>query len=662
MRINRLYSPLLCWLTMGLLMDFAYQDISYSQDNKQEPSSSQVANPTTDIDHNPGNGIAHSDQIETITFDAFNEYRRISSDIASLADEGRQHGFNATPEEYDVQEKAFKVLFPGMPASEHMLENEIIAKKYCRTISAIDVSKAELQTAYARLQPKNGNGNFPSFDTLMPILEVRSLLEKREIQDKIKLNNDESEKRMNRALIHSWETWSASDLSVQAGENECIAEHPDSSQCILLVKKYNEHIKYVSIPKSFPIDSAKIRAVKSILTDCYIANEARARGEAETERMKRQKEGWLRFAADKLKYKRIGMPVTDNNELLRAYSLYYDALFRRRDFPFYSIIGSNDSLYIDSISKVCKRFTLADSQKCNDRSKTIPLTPPIPWSYSKFELLPDEFYRVLDTMSSGRISPVIRTPYGFFIVRLDSMQTRWETSFQDAKDNVILLATKLKRQNLDSALLARAFSIYKSNKRLNTVRDTLKVKVFLVPTYKIYSNQIEGSKSVIKANKLIGADTSGWGIGILSTKLPFDVRDSLLNRMESIKVTETIIGPITSRYGVWHFQVLARKQGGATVSFATVKKQLVDSLVIHELEAPADFPWENPDSTLQNIALAKAYEPWFWGDNQVLNAKAGISRDQGIKQWEKRREEIDTWFSKISIHFPAAYRQVNGYR
>jgi hypothetical protein len=131
-----------------------------------------------------------------------------------------------------------------------------------------------------------------------------------------------------------------------------VAQHPDSSSCLLSVKRYNDFVKYISIPQLVSLDTARAQAVRSILKDLYMVKKARSTGYVTSNSCAFQKKEWMLGLSKSLKIKKLtGRPVVDVHMLWRAYSTYYDAFFTRRQYQFFSLIGSDDSLYIDSIAR-----------------------------------------------------------------------------------------------------------------------------------------------------------------------------------------------------------------------------------------------------------------------------------------------------------------------
>jgi hypothetical protein len=577
-----------------------------------------------------------------------------NQNIAPLAADAEKNGFAATPEEIAAQEKALKVMYPGMPVWENQVRDQILARKYSQTLNGTRTSDADIQNAYGQMQSEYSDGKAPAMADVLPMLQTRAVLENRSVQGKIQELNDQRDAQTNEAMLKAKEGWSTDDLRIKGPANGCIAEHKDSDACLLTIKQYNDFIPYYYTPKFYSLDSARINAIKTILKDSYIANEARSKGFAESDSAAQEKQDWMYGYVQNLKKNKLGLPVWDRNSLWKSYSMFYDALFRTRYYPYYSIIGSSDSVYIDSISRACRRTALPDSQGLKENEAPSIAAFAIPWSYSRAIMLPAEFGAAVDTLAVNGVSPVIRTAYGHFIVRLDSVQVRYEIRFEEAYDQLIILASKQKWFKMDSLLLAKAQTAYSSNRRLNHLPDSLTVTAFLTP--EIAKDSLNEEKIVLKKNKqVIKTDFTETGVQITSASLPFDVRDSLLGRYEISYGKGKTIGPIHSRFGVWNFKVIGRERKGGVRPFSNVHKQLIDSLVVHELDCGVDISLKNPDSSFDKTALAKCYATRFYGvRDDDLQEEQNPNQNPKAMHAEKirdRENEIQEWLSKITIHY-----------
>jgi hypothetical protein len=605
---------------------------------------------------------------QIITTKRYMEYLPwFAKNVCPLSKEAEKKGLQATQEELSVQEKAFNAMFPGIPSTPSDRSNEILAQKYSKTLPGTFTSTGDIHNAYTQLQSEFPNEHMPSLDNVRPMLEMRALLENRSVQIQVEKRNEQIQKEQNDSIINAFKTWPISDLTMHAPGNNCLARNIDNDSCLLTVEKFNRYIRYMEVPKVYSIDSARMQAIKEILRELFIADEARNQQAEESDTIANKKQNWIQEKMFQIKFKNLSMPVRDSNALHDAFSTYYDAFFSERVFPYYSIIGSSDSLYMDSVSQALQCDTLKNGKNSDNKSKAMNHASGFSWSYSRADFLPEEFDKYIDTMRLKDVSGIIKTPYGFFIVRFDSMQIRPALRFEDAQNDLIFLATKRKWEDLDSSLAARAYRIYTLNKRLNQTADTLRIMAFLTPLNDQPAVSTGGKGPLKSKNKKASKEGLEKGLTVLSTQLPSDIRDSLLNRFEAGNGKNQILGPIASRYGVWNFKVLDIFHGGGILPFSFSKKRLIDSMVVSELELTLDAQWLKPDSALDDLALAKSYAPAFFGfhdtgkkdrDTSERNASHDAVANAGndntnlkrMKKFQSSIAELEAWFSKLSIH------------
>jgi hypothetical protein len=597
----------------------------------------------------------------------YEEYRLwFIHNVYPLSQEAEKRSIQATQEEIAVQEKAFNAMFPGMPSVRDDLCSEILARKYSKTLPGACISTGSVHDAYTQLQSEFSNEAVPQIADVQPMLEMRALAKNRSVQIEIEKCNEQNRKEYDEIQKKSSETWPISDLMIYAPDDHCLAQYEDNDSCLLTVGKFNKCIQYVEVSKLFSIDAARRGAIQKILRDFYIADDARKRQAEASDAIAKAIQDWKQWKISRMKYKEFGAPVRDSNSLHEAYAAYYDALFSERRFPYFSIIGSSDSLYIDSILQALQRDMSKIDQGSDIPSKAMHRIYSFPWSYSRADLLPEEFDKYIDTMHAKDISGIIKMPYGFFIVRFDSMQIRPARQFEEVQEDLVYLATKRKWKNLDSLLAINAYRIYDSNKRLNQLADTMRVIAFLTPAINHAAIAQDGERLMKVKHKNTLQESPEKGLTILSTQLPLDIRNSLFNRFEASNGSKRMLGPVTSRYGIWNFKILDIYHGNGVLPFSFSKKRLVDSMLIYESQFTPDAQWQKQDSALDNIALAESYAPVFLGftdigkedwnnatnKNANFNADANAENDSTGKISEEKGEknaELGAWLLKVSI-------------
>ena len=589
----------------------------------------------------------------------------LRSNVDVLVPEAKQKGFVVSDEDILVQKKAFRSFFPDLSIVEYELENEILARKYAWNFFGGSLSQENIKDTYNKLKIEYSDESIPSLEDILPMVETRALIETNAVTEELNAIRKRNLIKRNEDNVQKSQTWPSEKLRFDASNSGCLAQHIDSTECLLNVGQFNHAVKYYFIPQYYSLDTARQRALNDMLSDIFIAIKAREKGFQNKSNLPDLKKSWLDWIGSSIKYRKIGLPEHDPSALLRVYEEYYDALFSERFDPCYSIIGSSDSQCIDSLLKLIrnkKNDSSATSLKKGSAPKKNDTT--MPWSKSYGKLLPEDFFKFTDSLQIDGISGVVRTPYGFFIVRLDSIHIREEIRFEDANDECIFLATKQKWQNLDSILEDKAYSIYKSDNLLNREADTLDLIAFLMPQ----CTQPPICRCSAVNEKPAVIDSMSSGIRLQSTVLPLEIRNDLLDQYQKLNDKKKMIGPLNSRLGVWYFKVTGCKSGIKRIPFSRIKEKLIDSLVIQTMDAAQmDSPFKTPDSVLDEIAFSRCFAPYFFGradDDSAYTRNSepggGTSANGEIENPKSRsdrifqqgKKELEKWISKIKITLP----------
>jgi hypothetical protein len=589
----------------------------------------------------------------------------MDSAVAPLANEAIKNGVTVSKEETELQAKAIKAAFPNMPVFELELTNAALARKYSQSIMGSSASDNEKKKAYQEIKSTFPEEISPTAEQLNALIETKALLNY-PLVNNMATRLKENERIVEQRARNSEEMWTLDEMRFSTQGESCLAKHRDSSQCQLTVAKYNNLVKFQSFTKEVPLDTARRMAIRSMLWDCYLLDNARRSGFVQSDTAQWEAKSILNSLANNAGFKGTEIPVNDYDMLALMYSRYYDPFFRKKVKPFYSIIGSNDSSTVDSMLRIAK--TARERSRPEKGLDDSISEPALPWSHSCGASLPEEFKPFADTLPIGEVSDVFRTSYGYFIARFDSVQTTPEVSIEEAYDKLVLLATKQKWFALDSVLQDKAYKIYAANRRLNTTQDTFSLISFLSPAmlqdsiYMDWENKRSSGKQAQKKSSLPAMEK---GVKISSVQLPIDICDSLITRYAiagTHKKSETL-GPLRTRYGVWHFKILSVKTGSAKIPFSSVGKALIDSLVVAKT-TPRNSVWfEKPDNETVEMAIALAYKIHFFDpditEQPVSSTIDGNTIEKGndalvgrLKPYKTRLSELLAWINKVEIRIP----------
>lgn len=584
----------------------------------------------------------------------FEAYRRWNmSNLYPLACEAKRAGLTVSKKEVDDQEVLIKNMFPGIRGLVIFAENEILAKKYTQSILGIKTTQKDKDEAFKEIMKEFSGENISSKSDMETLIEMRAITNSQITKGEIARINDEN---VWRDIQSEKETdwWTSKELYIPGDSNLCIAQHSDSStQCQLTIKKFNRLSRYYKYPKIFPLNETRKRIINDILINVYLISLARQKGFDKTDSASIEINSWLKWSSHNEQFRYLGPEVKDEHILRSIYDQYYHLFFCPQRVSYYSLIGSSDSFYIDSLWKLyVAPVQQNESSKKKDINKKI-TEPILPWIYSSGPL-PAEFDPIVDTLNEMEVSNPFRTPFGFFLVRVDSVKIRHEIPYDEAYSKLVLIATKKKWENLDSALSENAFQIYANRKPDYVLNDTLSL-LFLLQPSKIDSININKTLSDSTIKNLVEKN----GIAIHSTKLPSDISVSLFNHYKRSNKKNMFIGPILSRYGNCYFKIAGVKEGKGRIPFSQVKYKLIDSLTVCAIDSGDHVAYEKPDSFLVEMALGVVYSAHYFemDEKTKMDMKKRGTSDPRNKEVSKdyqelRLDEIKAWIKKMKIQIP----------
>lgn len=118
-----------------------------------------------------------------------------STGINVLAPVAEKKKIKATSKEIASEEKVVHLVFPDVPIPENLLKNEVVARKYCKTLPETSLSAEELKKAYGAIQKKYPNAKNASMKDILPMVETQALFEKASVQAAIKKMNEPPEEK-----------------------------------------------------------------------------------------------------------------------------------------------------------------------------------------------------------------------------------------------------------------------------------------------------------------------------------------------------------------------------------------------------------------------------------------------------------------------------------
>lgn len=391
-----------------------------------------------------------------------------------------------------------------------------------------------------------------------------------------------------RRIFPKIEYWSAEELELKGNDDNCLFSLPESAKCIITTEYYNSSLHLLKQPKSFSKIEAQKSALKKLLTDCYRKMQAQSielvKSNDFEERIEKYNERF-KYTNKLFSY---GPTVYDTSLFQQAYKKYYESYFKAKSWRHIELLGSSDSQYVDSIFRSYKK----------DPSLSLPVIKTID------TLLAETLIKAIDTISNNTFSQ-IKTPFGFFLIRVVDTNKKDEVSYKNAQSQLRILSTMDYNQNTDSLLTEKAYNYFKSNKELISNRDTFELVSYLIPMQNISTKDVQKIKDYDP-------------LQITSVNLPDEIRLELvrfyINNKDSV-----FVAPVSSIYGTWFFKITGIRKSNEYVSFYSLKSKLVKTM---SLEDEKIIPKEHIDRYNHDNAFGFLYSQLI--ENEIRNA----SKDQ----------------------------------
>jgi hypothetical protein len=185
------------------------------------------------------------------------------------------------------------------------------------------------------------------------------------------------------------------------------------------------------------------------------------------------------------------------------------------------------------------------------------------WQAATEAELPPGTASAAGALRPGEISKPARTPFGYVLIRLLSVENLPETPFEKALPILIELAKAPGKptQRMNFAV----YSYYQENRERFITPDTAEFRTWLVPDAKRKSGRFLRDIELRKRNGDSLEDTLGTQPMLVDQgRLPAPVFADLEPLLEYRK--DEFIGPLKSEYGIWYFRTVKVSKGGRQLS------------------------------------------------------------------------------------------------
>jgi hypothetical protein len=593
------------------------------------------------------NDSNQEDSTETTTSesDRYRNYQDwIFENISLIAMKAEKQGIQCNPQEIEKRLKIFKIMFPNTPVAEHEVLQELKAQKYLEQNYGKLYSDHDIQNEYRIFSKNFKETELPQPPDIDEHLKLKALLSFDEIKSELTNLKLECEKQQYAALKAHLKCWNPDSLKIQGEDDICLVLRTESSECLVSLGYFNENVKFHEIPADISRDSATGLAMKNMLLQLFAYDEALKNGFASSSEAKIQFETALKAFSNQKLIPKFGKIVDSESDLRHVYDLFYDALFKRDKILYLSVIGSSDSILIDSIQaalSACQNSNLENTAILNDSLAEL-------WKPTTYRELPLELRCIADSLGDNKISDLIKTKYGYFILRYDSIAIIDEKLYGSIRKELIYLASKQKWENIDSIIDQKTYDIY-HKRTSNMLLDTFFVQVRLSP-FKLCNNSIKKKQYDEKPLKL------------LSVQLPLDVQILLMERYLDTTVAFKDSINVETNLGVWSIKTLSSKPVFKKGLYRNVKKSIRDSLIIKEYGSI--FSTKTIDSLTSNSVMLNVFLNNYFNTNDadfkhrntnfpktnVVGSNPGEIQKRRINDMKVKRQKVNDWLSKVTLN------------
>ncbi len=417
----------------------------------------------------------------------------------------------------------------------------------------------------------------------------------------------------------------AEALRLNEPESDCIAKLSRSGKCLLDVREFNrfadasapaqDTASQNQSPGSAPrwdVDSARTRLASIILQDAF----------AEYQFDNEEKKDSLKTEIDRAQAVRIegvrkGM---GDSTLRRLYRHYQAEFFNAKEAREYRVLGTSDSAFADSLAKACPAALKAGASRACDS---------LPWSRIREKDIPlpaQAALKALKAFQAGETSRPIKTRFGFFLFRLESIRQVPGMPYEQAVP--LLGGLYSLPRGTEPRNEAAMAAYYQENRESFLAPDTVELQAWLRPPFKRKVGEF--AKDIEKKIRLQlpVPDTMNAG----SIRIPLDsLPDEVGKRLAGRRHLERgrFFGPFNSTWGTWYFKVAENRPGSSPLPFEAVRNKILAIL----------FPGlgTDPFITAQSISKAKLNDI----RNNMLSEYHAKTEGTG-----KRNEDFQTWLQR----------------
>ncbi len=544
-------------------------------------------------------------------------YTRLYGETAILLPDAHEQQVTVTPNELEEKQNSFINFLPKRYLRQLQFKNSLILEKYLHHVKGIFPRAEDMDYLFNTLT--RGTDSIQKFtkESMEPLLKTMAIFYNPGVRGCM----EELKNREKPPLY-----WANKELMLNAPSLDCLVKDGQSGDCILSVDQFNSMVSLTKRPKTISKDSTRRQILLELLENICFSTLAEESGFSKKRGVKGALSQRERNFQKQQRLLSSGAIITEEATLLAAYDSYYHDYFAPREEVFIDLVGSMDSSYIDSL------FTVLKSDVQNVLSKTSVQsnndTMHIPWKTTSWTELPDELVIPTDTLMEGECTHPIKTDYGYFIARINTINQRDEITIDEAYNSLITLATRDHWYENDSILTTHVHQYYRNNLIEFQTPDTMLIRLSLIPDVK-YSRVHTFNEVSQRATRTIS-----------SLDLPHDVQVTLMNRYDTHKGRTNEMGPLSTKYGLFYITVLEYHKGRKQLSCNRVFAQ-IENRLRENPDTFAKFFSKEQKKQIRRMCLGHLYRQEAIKKIESLSAKA-TTRGVESEEDSYNNENYDT--------------------
>jgi hypothetical protein len=507
--------------------------------------------------------------------------------------------FTADSNEISERISLYHNVFPNIFINKQLLKAEIVTEKYLRSYESIIPSPEEVDQAYAELLSLLPDFPVPPKNDVLPIINCRALFSTSAVSELCKVTEAKIRSEREKLWAKQSKNWSTDELAIRAESEQCIVSSQECNTCIATVGEYNSYLQLQMILTVIDKKKAREFALNKFLSSRYCTEQNRKNNLSENVLKVQQHR-----IEDKLLSRHMDTPLSqiDDNDLMYVYNKYYPRFFRNRKIKSVAILGSSDSLYIDSLYQ---RLSHLDHLKGQNRLSNIKsFFSALPLVYVSSDDLPDTINTLIDTLRIQDFR-TLHTPFGHFICRIVADRRQLEIRPNEARKKLLYLAMEERKRFKDKSEELCAKNYYDCHESQYVTPDTLRARTWLLPSHSIGLPTITNQR---RQQPTTANDTISFSsLNIMSYNLPPDVESELLNAYKGEKKKSSLFGPIYGIFGTWYFKVENAKIGGVKLPFDSVKSSIINEMQVQGFPMDSMLKTENGEKVVNQEIITAAF-------------------------------------------------------